>query len=136
MPGLFAFAVGDEMVPVLDILRKLTRCIEKDAFFIPESQNALIVGLFLCSNKTGHVLSTKGAPTRRPYSDAGYDGFGQLAVRAIIDAPIKPRFIRLDPGQHQWPTTSGTGRPKSVDELKIKGVHGEADSICGLGWGT
>jgi hypothetical protein len=58
-------------------------------------------------------------------TDGRYDRFSGLASGAIICAQIKARFLRFDPGQHQWPAASGAGRPEIVDELKIERVwHG------------
>jgi hypothetical protein len=61
-------------------------------------------------------------------SNCRYDGFVGLAVRAIIGAQIRARFLRFDASKYQRPAAAGTGRPEIVDELKVKRVYHDTDS--------
>ena len=51
------------------------------------------------------------------------DDFDFFARSTIIGAQIKTRFFRFDLSQYQRLAAHGAGRPKIVDELKIKRVH-------------
>jgi hypothetical protein len=52
--------------------------------------------------------------------------FGIFTRGTIIRAQIITRFLGFDPGQYQRPAALGARRPKIVDELKIRTVHGKA----------